>query len=216
MDSHYRYKIGNIGVVYEDDWFLIADKPVGLLTIPTPKNESRTLTSILNADLKKRGITYRLHPCHRLDRETSGLIIYAKGKASQKKMMQTFKQGKVRKEYIAFLQGRLESNRGLIKNPIEGKTAQTEYAVLEKRSGFSVVKVYPLTGRTNQIRIHFKKVGHPVLGETKFAFRRDFKIKARRLCLHARHLEFIHPVNNERIYLDINLPEDLEEFLRTH
>ena len=82
-------KIGNIPIVYEDNWLLVVDKPAGLLTIPTPKKESRTLTSILHA-----------HPCHRLDRETSGLIIYAKGKSTQKKMMQEFKDKRVKKKYI--------------------------------------------------------------------------------------------------------------------
>ena len=67
----------NIPVVYEDDWLLIVNKPQGLLTIPTPKNELHTLTNILNEDLKNKGLTFHLHPCHRLDRETSGLIFYA-------------------------------------------------------------------------------------------------------------------------------------------
>ena len=70
----------NIPVVYEDDWLLIVDKPAGMLTIPSPRKEARTLTAVLNEDLKTKGLPYRLHPCHRLDKETSGLIIYAKGK----------------------------------------------------------------------------------------------------------------------------------------
>ena len=88
----------NISIIYEDDWLLVADKPSGLLVIPTPKKESRTLTNILNEDLQNRGIPYRLHPCHRLDRETSGLIIYAKGKSVQQKMMHEFKEKKVKKK----------------------------------------------------------------------------------------------------------------------
>lgn len=213
MDNHYRYKINGIGVVYEDNWLLIADKPAGLVTIPTPKNEARTLTSILNEDLKKKAVTYRLHPCHRLDRDTSGLIIYAKGKAIQKEMMRAFKERRVKKEYIAFLRGRPKSDRGLIKSLIEGKAAQTRYKVIEKRNGFSVANVYPLTGRTNQIRIHFKGIGHPILGETKYAFRRDFKIKAKRLCLHAKELEFAHPVTRSIISLAVDLPPLMKAFL---
>ena len=77
----------NIPVVYEDDWLLIADKPPGLLSVPDGCAEKRSLTGILNDDLKERQVAYRLHPCHRLDRETSGLIIYAKGKAQQQKIM---------------------------------------------------------------------------------------------------------------------------------
>lgn len=184
---------------------LVVDKPAGLLTIPTPKNEPRTLTSILG-----------LYPCHRLDRETSGLIIYAKGKSIQKKMMDLFKEKKVSKSYIAFVQGRVTGLQGEIKNRIEGLSAVTRYRVIEQRNNFSIVRVSPVTGRTNQIRIHFKLIGHPLLGEKKFAFRRDFKLKANRLCLHAKALEFIHPVSHKVISLDSELPQAMKNFLEKH
>ncbi|HLD82507.1 MAG TPA: RluA family pseudouridine synthase [Candidatus Omnitrophota bacterium] len=192
----------NIPVIYEDDWLLIVDKPSGLLTIPTPKKEERTLTSIL-----------QLHPCHRLDRETSGLIIYAKGKAIQKKMMEEFKQRRVKKKYIAFVQGALLKNQGEIKFPIEGQSAITRYRALEIKKNFTVLEVAPLTGRTNQIRLHFKQIGHPIVGERKFAFRKDFALKAKRLCLHASRLEFIHPITKRNIFVEAQLPQYLKEFL---
>lgn len=196
----------NIPIVYEDDWLLVVDKPSGLLVIPTPKKESRTLTSILNDDLAERKITYRLHPCHRLDRETSGLIIYAKGKSIQHKMMEEFKQRKIKKTYIALVSGHLLKGQGQIALPIEGQNALTKYRLIEQKAGYSVVEVSPVTGRTNQIRIHFKSIGHPLLGESKFAFRRDFKIKAKRLCLHAALLEFPHPSTNKVLRLSAELP----------
>jgi len=196
----------NIPVVYEDEWLLVLDKPSGLLVIPTPKKESRTLTTILNDDAENRGLLYRLHPCHRLDRETSGLIIYAKGKSMQKKMMEVFRERKIKKTYIAFVQGNLVKDQDRIKNPIAGSSSITEYRVIKRGKGFSVAEVNPLTGRTNQIRIHFKRIGHPVLGERKFAFRRDFKIKAKRLCLHAKKLEFMHPVKKNKISLTSQVP----------
>lgn len=206
----------NIPIVYEDDWLLVLDKPSGLLTIPTPKKESRTLTSILNQDLEQRNLPYRLHPCHRLDRETSGLIIYSKGKSIQQKMMELFKQKKIKKTYLAFISGKLSRKGGQIKSLIDGKSAVTNFEVLEEREGFSVVEAVPLTGRTNQLRIHFKIAGNPILGESKFAFRKDFKIKARRLCLHAKHLEFIHPITNKKISLEAGVPDELKDFLRDH
>ncbi len=206
----------NIPVVYEDEWLLVADKPSGLLTIPTPKNEIRTLTSILNEDLKNKNIAYRLHPCHRLDKDTSGLIIFAKGKSTQKKMMELFHKKEVKKTYLAFLKGNLSQEKGIIQNSIEGLSAITKYKVIAKRKDFVVVEVTPLTGRTNQIRIHFRQIGHPVLGETKYAFRRDFQIKAKRLCLHAKSLEFMHPINKRHIRLEPRLPLDLENFLKAH
>ena len=206
----------NIPIIYEDDWLLVLDKPPGLLTIPTPQNEKRTLTSILNDDAQAKGLSCRLHPCHRLDRETSGLIIYAKGKSTQNKIMQIFKQRKVKKAYLAFVQGAPALAEGEIKAAIEGQAAVTRYKTLEKRKGFSIVEAVPITGRTNQIRIHFKNLGYPILGETKYAFRRDFAIKAKRLCLHARSLEFAHPVTNNNLKLTAGIPLDLEDFLKQH
>ncbi|MDP3732197.1 MAG: RluA family pseudouridine synthase [Candidatus Omnitrophota bacterium] len=206
----------NIPIIFEDDWLLVLNKPSGLLTIPTPKKESRTLTSILNEDLNKRGLSYRLYPCHRLDRDTSGLIVYAKGKSMQRKMMEEFWRRNIKKTYIAFVQGRLPKNEGKIHYPIERRSAITEYRVVEKRKDYSVTEITPLTGRTNQIRIHFKQVGHPLVGETKFAFRRDFKLKAKRLCLHAKMLEFVHPLTKKIISLVTPLPPDMQDFLKKH
>lgn len=206
----------NIPIIYEDDWLLVLSKPSGLLTIPTPKKESRTLTSILNEDLKQKGLSCRFYPCHRLDRETSGLIIYAKAKSIQKKLMQEFGQQRIKKAYLAFAQGRLPKDEGVISYAIEGKSALTKYRVFEKRNSFSIVEVRPTTGRTNQIRIHFKQIGHPLVGETKFAFRRDFKLKAKRVCLHAEKLEFIHPIKNNIVSLFAPLPDDMKDFLGRH
>lgn len=195
----------NIPIVYEDDFLLIVDKPSGLLTVPTLKNENRTLTSILG-----------LYPCHRLDRDTSGLIIYAKTKSIQEEMMEEFKQRAIKKSYIAFVRGIPQNQQGVIKDKIDGLFAQTSYKVIEKRKDFAIVEVMPLTGRTNQIRIHFKSIGHPILGESKYAFRRDFKIKAKRLCLHAVKLEFKHPVSKKILSLHSDLPKELSEFLDNH
>ena len=117
----------NIPIVYEDDWLMVVDKPSGLLTVPTPKNELRTLTSILN-----------LYPCHRLDRETSGLIIYAKSKAIQEKIMDEFRQRKIKKTYTAFLRGIPQKNQGEIRNRIEGLNSETHYKVIAKRKEFAV------------------------------------------------------------------------------
>jgi len=206
----------NIPVLYEDSWLIIVDKPSGLLTIPTPKRESRTLTSILDDDALEKGASYRVHPCHRLDRETSGVIMYAKGKSMQQKMMHLFHEKKVKKTYLAFVRGHLEHAEGQISKPIEGAPAVTQYRLLEKRNGYSVVEVIPVTGRTNQIRIHFGVLGHPILGETRFAFRRDFILRAKRLCLHAQSVEFPHPITKQPVFIQAPLPQDLTAFLESH
>lgn len=195
----------NIPIIYEDQWLLVVDKPSGLLTVPTPKNEKRTLTSILN-----------LYPCHRLDRETSGLIIYAKDKNTQQRMMDEFRGRKVRKIYLAFVRGIPQKNQGVIKNRIEGLSAETRYKIIEKRKDFAILEVNPLTGRTNQIRIHLKQIGHPILGESKFAFRRDFAIKAKRLMLQAKELSFSHPVTGAQVQVRLELAADMAGFLAKH
>ncbi|MDO9573157.1 MAG: RluA family pseudouridine synthase [Candidatus Omnitrophota bacterium] len=207
----------NIPIVYEDDWLLVVNKPAGLLSVPTPKNESRTLTSILNQDLEESGNKIvRLYPCHRLDRETSGLIIYAKSKSTQEKMMNTFRNRLVSKKYIAFVHGKLVHLIGQINSVIEGKSALTKYKVIQEKSNYSVVEVSPVTGRTNQIRIHFKSIQHPLVGEDKFAFRRDFTLRFKRICLDAQELNFKHPITGKDLRVSIDLALDLKKFLEEH
>jgi 23S rRNA pseudouridine1911/1915/1917 synthase len=204
----------NIPVIYEDDWLLVVNKPAGLLSVPTPKNEARTLTSILNRDAQDKGKQYRLHPCHRLDRDTSGLIIYAKGKSIEKKMTDAFRERLVQKKYIAFVHGKLAHLEGQISYAIEGKSALTKYKVVKEKSNYSVVEVYPVTGRTNQIRIHFKNIQHPLVGEDKFAFRKDFALRFKRVCLHAEYLEFKHPQIGKIVVVEAPLPADMQKFLQ--
>ncbi|MDP1852623.1 MAG: RNA pseudouridine synthase [Candidatus Omnitrophota bacterium] len=205
-----------IKTIYEDDYLLIVDKPSGLLTIPTPKKEFRTLTAILNEEAEKKEPNLRLYPCHRLDRQTSGLIIYAKTKRAQQAMMESFHRQKVYKEYIAFVRGKLKESSGRIKSYIrhdereEPKLAVTDFEVANFFNGFSEIKVFPRTGRTNQIRIHFKQIGHPLLGERKFAFGRDFEVKFKRLALHSSRLTFDHPVTGKRLDIYSELPSDME------
>lgn len=200
--------------MYEDEWFLVLDKPSGLLVIPTPRNETRTLTSILNEDAKEKKKTYRLYPCHRLDRETSGLIIYAKTRSMQEKIMDLFRNREISKKYIAFVRGRLAHRRGEINRPVDGKSAVTRYQVTEERKGFSVLELFPHTGRKNQVRVHFMEIGHPLVGETKFARRKDSPVKAKRVCLHAAALSFKHPVTSAQVTLESAIPPDLERILR--
>lgn len=203
----------NIPILYEDDYLMVVDKPAGLLVIPTPKNEKRTLTSILNEYTAEKNASYQMHPCHRLDRETSGAIIYAKGKSPQQKMMELFKQRQVVKQYLALVQGVLPSCEAKISFPIEGQKAITLYRVKEQKKDFAIVEVALVTGRTNQIRIHFKHIGHPLVGETRFAFRRDAHVKAKRCLLHAQSLKFTHPFTGKPVTVAAPLPKDFEQFL---
>lgn len=208
-----RYKI-----VYEDDWLIVVDKPSGMLVIPTPKKETNTLTDLLNRELDERRIEANAYPCHRIDRETSGLVTYAKGKKAQGLMMDEFHARRVRKKYIAFVQGAVKRDADTIKEGIYNRnkrrleSAVTKYKVLQRRRDLSMLEVEPVTGRTNQIRIHLSQIGHPIVGESVYAFRKDFALKFRRVALHAQNMEFIHPFTKEKMIFVSELPEDMTKF----
>ncbi|MFA6320955.1 MAG: RluA family pseudouridine synthase [Candidatus Omnitrophota bacterium] len=203
-------------IVYEDDWLIVVDKPSGLLVIPTPRKETNTLSDLLNKELDERGVEVNAYPCHRLDRETSGLILYAKGKKVQQSLMDEFKNRRVKKAYIAFVHGNVKNTSGEIsigifnRNKSRNEPALTKYRVLEKRGAFTIVEAEPVTGRTNQIRIHFAKISHPLVGESVYAFRKDFKLRFKRTALHAQTLEFTHPVTKEKLKFTSPLPKDME------
>ena len=211
--------------MYDDESYVVFNKPAGLLVIPTPKNEQNTLVNIVNHQyaLKMNGGT--LHPCHRLDRDTSGLIIFAKSKRNQQMMMELFKQRAVKKKYIAFVHGTLSKRQGEYRGPVvsleekrfrrnfQGEFGITRYQVLEERKGYSVVEVEPVTGRTNQIRVHFSHMKHPLVGDRKYSFARDYDIKFRRVALHAYQLNWTSPTSHKKIHVKVELPRDMGEFL---
>jgi RluA family pseudouridine synthase len=214
-----------IKVLYEDNNFIVFDKPSGLLVIPSLKNDRMTLRRIVNE--QHPGCSGHLHPCHRLDRETSGAIIFAKGKRNQQLMMQEFHRQAVRKKYLAFVRGRLSRPQGEIRKPVRdyydrkfarsrARFAVTHYRVKNRHQGYTVVEVFPLTGRTNQIRIHFRDIGHPLLGERIYAYRKDFSVDFRRLALHASELIFRNPVQRRTIRVVAPLPEDMKDFLQQY
>lgn len=206
-------------IVYEDEQLIVVDKPAGMLVIPTPKKETNTLTGLLNRELDERGVEANAYLCHRLDRETSGLIIYAKGKKMQALMMEEFRKRSIKKTYVAFVHGRVKKNSDIINSHIYNKnknmaqTALTKYNVLESHKDFTVLEVEPVTGRTNQIRIHLKSIGHPLVGESVFAFRKDFNLKFKRAALHAEKIEFAHPVTRKRLVFTSRLPPDMQNFI---
>lgn len=210
----------HIPVLYEDDNCLVFNKPAGLLVIPTDKNEHHTLVNLVQAQHGKD-----ILPAHRLDRDTSGVILFAKGHENRERLMQYFKEKKVHKIYTAFVHGRVERAQGKITIPIKdfhqrkfakhlpAQSALTHYEVEDYYKDFTVVKVMPITGRTNQIRIHFMKIGHPLVGEDKYAFRKDFELRFRRTALHALHLEWPKMDGNGKISVDSPLATDMVEFL---
>lgn len=215
-----------IPIIYEDDFVLVIDKPSGLLVVPAGREKGPDAVKLVNTMLKARGIDTAAYPCHRLDQDTSGLVIFAKSKSLQQKIMDQFRERKVRKSYIAFINGRLQKKTGTLTGYIEGgwpyhqrekkKLAITHYAVLRSADDFSVVSVEPVTGRTNQIRIQFRDCGHPLVGERRFAFARDWPTRFRRVALHAAEITFAHPVSHKKLSFCSELPQDMAAFLNQY
>ncbi len=213
-----------VPVLFEDGDCVVFDKPSGLLVIPTPQGESRTLVALADRQFPKE----HLHPAHRLDRGTSGVILFAKGKNNQRKLMALFKERRVKKDYIAFVHGRIHPAKGDIRVPIKDHYshtlrpsapavwALTRYRAVDYHNDFTVVDVQPVTGRTNQVRIHFSKVGHPLVGEDVYAFRKDFVLRFRRTALHAARLEWPSLSTGKTQAVASPLPKDMAEFLENN
>ncbi|MCF7907412.1 MAG: RNA pseudouridine synthase [Candidatus Omnitrophica bacterium] len=214
MNSHNKA----FEIVFNDEYLVVVNKIAKILVQPASSKKEVTLTTLIAKELNEK-----VFPCHRLDRETTGLIIYAKSSAIQTDLTWQFRKSEVKKKYIAFVKGRLDGREGLLDDQIidrEGKRfgekpkrAKTIYRVLERFPNFSVLELTPLTGRTNQLRIQLANIGYPILGETKYAFRKDFAIRFRRLALHAFYLQFLHPVSSDKVNLKINLANDMKDFL---
>lgn len=223
-------------VVYEDDALLVVDKPAGMVVHPAPGHTGGTLANALLAHspalagLDLPSSEQRPGIVHRLDRDTSGVILLAKTEKVQRALQQQFKDRRVDKAYLALVHGHLQPAWGRIEAPIGrdpqhrqrmavlpgGREAVTEYHVLEQfawQTGpaagmYSLVKAEPRTGRTHQIRVHLASVGHAVVGDPVYGRRRTH-LPLERQFLHAGHLGFQHPVTGQRLELDTPLPADL-------
>lgn len=201
-----------VPILFEDGQVIVVDKPAGLASIPerTPGRES--VLSLLKAS---RG---RLYVVHRLDKEASGVMVFAKNASAHKSLNEQFSGRTVRKEYVALVHGRIDGERGVIDKPLRqfgsgrigvdeqaGKDCVTEYQVTERFRDFTLVRAYPLTGRQHQIRVHFYSFGHPIVGDRLYG-ERSVQGKYPRLMLHAERLSFNLPTG-ERMTLEAPLPE---------
>ncbi|RLD92423.1 MAG: RluA family pseudouridine synthase [Aquificota bacterium] len=227
-------------IFYEDEHLLVLDKPAGLVVHPAPGHENDTLVNALLAhcgDLKGIGGVERPGIVHRLDKDTSGLLVVAKDEATHQALVDQFQSQQVEKVYLALVYGCPRLLEGTIRtclarHPIhrkkmavveEGKEAVTHYRVLASGSGLSLVEVKIETGRTHQIRVHMHYIGHPIVGDPVYGGRmpRDLSpslkevIKAMgRQALHHHRMRFVHPVTGEGMTFASPLPEDISNVLR--
>ena len=210
-------------VIYEDDALIVVEKKNGLLTVPV-KAESKetTVFSILKEYVKKQSYRNTVHVVHRLDRETSGLLVFAKSPELQEYMRTYWRQLVTKRTYVALVEGRLEQKEGKItswltednrtalvsSSPVDngGQLAITNYKVL-KEGDMSLVELNLETGRTNQIRVHMASMGHPVVGDRKYGNGNESS-PIDRLCLHARVLEFIHPMTEKKVRFETPMPKE--------
>ncbi len=232
-----------IKIIYEDEDILILDKPSGLLT--HPKNWNDKSESVISWLLKNRPLVKdvgdpstgsgqaNLRPgiVHRLDKETSGLLLIAKNQKSFEYLKELFQKREIIKTYIALVNGQLKNKKGVIETPlgklgtkqttrIQGKhelkekSAITKYGVLKEYTDYSLLEVTPKTGRTHQIRVHLKSIGHPVVCDPLYAGKRHIcPPELNRLFLHAQKLSFVSPAG-ESLTVETDLPPELDNFLK--
>ncbi|MBR5475454.1 MAG: RluA family pseudouridine synthase [Bacteroidaceae bacterium] len=218
------FRSNDIGIVYEDPYLLIVDKRAGLLSM---SNNSRqeTVQTVLNRYLEKGGGRNTSHLVHRLDRDTSGLMVYAKDVQTQQSLIRGWQELVTDRRYIALVSGEIEKKEGTVRSwltedkrfvihssPVDngGQYAVTHYRVLESNGQYSLVELMLETGRKNQIRVHMADLGHPVVGDHKYGSEDD---SIRRLGLHAYMLCFRHPVTGKFLRFETPVPESFERCL---
>ena len=210
-----------VSVVFEDEWLLVVDKPAGLVVHPGAGNLSGTLVNAL----LERGIAGGEDPSrpgvvHRLDRDTSGLMVLAKGEVAYSRLVAEMSGRRVGRGYRAVVVGEGLPETGTVDSPVGrgpenptlmaagvGRPAVTHFEVLREAAGHAMLRVRLETGRTHQIRVHLSAIGHPVYADPLYGQ----AIPGRRLWLHAERLAFEHPVSGEALEFGSPIPEDLRE-----
>lgn len=208
-----------LDIVFEDEDIIIIDKPAGLLTIATDKEKRKTAYAALSAYVKLANPEAKIFVIHRIDRETSGLLMFAKSEQVKQKIQKSWNETIQQRTYVAVVEGRVEQLQGTVtswltessalrvyssQNPHQGQRAVTHYRVKERNNRYSLLEVNLETGRKHQIRVHLQDLGHPVVGDKKYGSG-DNPIG--RLGLHAQVLAFTHPETGRLCSFTSELPK---------
>jgi len=211
-----KYK--GLRILFEDPYLIVIEKEAGMLSIATAKEKLLTTYSILSGHVKRENPNNRIFVVHRLDRDTSGIMMFAKSEEVQSVMQRAWQNAVIERTYVAVVEGVVENDEGTIRSflkenkalvmystkvPGEGDEAITHYKVLRRGDEITLVEVKLETGRKNQIRVHMKELGHPVVGDKKYGAKTNL---IGRTCLHARVLAFIHPITGTEVRYETAVP----------
>lgn len=222
--GHSRVKI-----YYEDDDIIVIYKGYGLLSVATERdmNSTKEVTaySIVRDYLKRKDPRNKLYIVHRLDKQTSGLMMFAKTREAKENMQHNWNNMVLERKYVAVVEGRLDPPEGMVRSylvenarhevystpdPAKGKLAVTFYRTLAVRGGYSMVELSLETGRKNQIRVHMKDLGHPISGDKRYGARTS---PIHRLALHAQTLRFVHPITHKDMNFSSAIPAAFEKLV---
>ena len=214
-------------VLYQDDAVVVLNKPAKLLSVPTDDSHTPSALSLLSAQLKPK--RQRAYVVHRIDRYTSGILLFAKTWPDREALVQQFLRHTPVRQYLAVVRGHLRVKEGTLVHHFrqEGmfqrvtpardpKSARAElrYSVEHRLKGASLVRVSLVTGLQNQIRVQFSAIGHPVIGDRKYNPLEKLERRITRVALHAAHLQFIHPRSGDSVCVDCEPPPDFQALLQ--
>jgi 23S rRNA pseudouridine1911/1915/1917 synthase len=212
-----------ISIVFEDQHLIVIDKHAGMLSMATDKEREKTAYGMLSEHVKKSDPSKKIFIVHRLDRETSGLMVFAKSEKIQHLLQDAWQTDVTERTYVALIEGELKEKEGTVTSwltessslmvysspsPGKGDKAITHYRTIKTNRAYSLLAIEPETGRKNQIRVHMKDLGHSIVGDKKYGSRVS---PVGRMCLHAQVLEFNHPVTREKLRFETKIPQ---RFLR--
>lgn len=218
-----------LSILYEDDGLLILDKPPYLPIHPSIKHYEDSLSNGVRYYFDEIALKKKIRPINRLDRDTSGIVLFAKNEYVQECLVKQMKHSCFKKEYIAVVEGMLEKKVGTIDLPIArklgsiierevcidgcGENAITHYEVIKEICHSSIVKIHLETGRTHQIRVHFSYIGHPIVGDTLYGIDTHTAPFIQRQALHAYKVSFFHPITKKQMDFCSPIPEDIKQLI---
>lgn len=216
-------KTKKLDILYEDKFIIIVNKPSHLLTMSTEKEKERTLFHYVFDYLKKKNKNNKVFIVHRLDKDTSGIVMFAKDEKTKFYLQDNW--DKFKKNYVAIVEGKVNKDKGVLKSYLQetkthltysvqdknGKLAITEYEKVLENKKYTMLSLNLKTGRKNQIRVQLADIGNPIVGDKKYGNKKD---PIRRMALVANTLEFIHPKTKEIIIIDIDIPKEFINLVR--